>query len=63
MVIDNVKTLNKTKNTNVFSSNYIFTEKNTWYLTRPNTFTKGKCNVLTCYGLCKGLFLDIKQTL
>ena len=27
------------------------------------TLVKGSCNVLTCYGLCQSLFLDVKQTL
>lgn len=30
---------------------------------QTHLFTKGKCNVLTCYSLCKGLHSDIEQTL
>lgn len=51
MVTDNVKPVIQIKNTNVYSSNKIFTVKNTGYSTRRNKFAKGKCNVLTCYGL------------
>lgn len=51
MVTDNVKPVIQIKNTNVYSSNKIFTVKNTGYSTRRNKFAKGKCNVLACYGL------------